>query len=47
MEDAKSQVEGENGAINAEKGLFVSLDTWGNGTSLREMRMKNSECRIL
>ena len=39
VKDAKSQVEGENGAINAEKGLFVSLDTWRDRTSLREFRM--------
>ncbi len=41
MKDSKSQVEGENGAINAEKGLFASLDTWRNRTSLRKFRMRN------
>jgi len=43
VKEAKSQVEGENGAINAEKGLFDGLDTWGNRTSPREFRMKNFE----
>jgi hypothetical protein len=41
VKEAKSQVMGENGAINAKKGLFINLDTWGNRTSLREFRMKN------
>jgi hypothetical protein len=27
VKDTKSQVEDKNGAVNAEKGLFVNMDT--------------------
>jgi hypothetical protein len=36
VKKAKSQVKRNNRAINAEKGLFNNMDTWGNGTQLRE-----------